>query len=250
MLPSRWPAVAFHGSALDTDNGGRQRVVSMPTVSRFSLLRFSIRHLLIGTGLVALGCVSLRNASATWVAVVFALVLLSLTGSLLLLIFRQEEARAYWIGFALVIGLYLLVLSGGWGLDQNSHPLSPNNLITGRITKSCYQWLYSSGDLQIAAQPFFSSGGTSPGGNITLFKTVTNGPVPGGVPGAVSFTVTTVTGPTSAVPTLDDFLNVAHGLWALVLAACGGWFARWLYVTGPVAKRAAAGEQQGGEGAG
>jgi hypothetical protein len=221
----------------------------MPKVSRSSLLRFSIRRLLIGTGLVALSCVALRGASAAWVAVVFALVLMSLTGSLLLLIFRQEEVRAYWIGFALVIGLYLLVLSGGWGLDQNSHPLSPNNLIMGRMTKSCYQWLYSSADLQITAQPFFISGGTSPGGKFTLLNTITNSPVPGGVPGAVSLTVTTATGPTSAAPTLDDFLNVAHGLWALVLAACGGWFARWLYVTGPVARRDADSEKQGGEGA-
>ena len=226
-------------------------VKSMPMVLRSSLLRFSIRHLLIGTGLVALSCVALRGASATWVAVVFALVLLSLTSSLLLLIFRQEEARAYWIGFALVIGLYLLVLFGGWGLDQNNHPLSPSNLITGRITKSCYQWLYSSGDFQVGVQSYSMSGVSSPpGGIITLSNTIANSPVPGGVPGTVSFTVTTTNRPTSAVPTQDDFLNVAHGLWALVLAACGGWFARWLYVTGPVAKRDAAGERQDGEGVG
>ena len=34
---------------------------------------------------------------------------------------------------------------------------------------------------------------------------------------------------TAAGPKADNFVNVAHALWTLVLAACGGKFARWLY---------------------
>src|SRR5947209_704555 len=119
----------------------------MPAANTSSLLRFSIRHLLIGTAMIGLACVALRSASGTWVAVMLALVLLSLVASLLLLIFRMGAERAYWTGFALVGGLYVLVLINGWGLDPNTtynHPLSPQNLITGQLAALAYDRLYSS----------------------------------------------------------------------------------------------------------
>jgi hypothetical protein len=41
-------------------------------------------------------------------------------------------------------------------------------------------------------------------------------------------------------PAPDDFVNVAHAFWALLIALCGGWFTGWVYTTRPVAQKRAA----------
>ena len=38
-------------------------------------------------------------------------------------------------------------------------------------------------------------------------------------------------GPTFTGPSQQDFAFVAHALWTLLLALCGGWFAQWVYAT-------------------
>ena len=72
----------------------------------------------------------------------------------------------------------------------------------------------------------YVSGTSMPGGGGSGF-----GPM-GGMGGAVQ--------PAFTGPSHGDFVNVAHSLWALLLAACGGWLARWLYATGPAAKKGTA----------
>lgn len=37
----------------------------------------------------------------------------------------------------------------------------------------------------------------------------------------------------AAGPVVADFINVAHSLWTLLLAFCGGQFCKWLYATRP-----------------
>ena len=76
--------------------------------------RFSIRHILIWTAAIGLACVALRNASAMWVGLAQAAALLILATAILLVIFRRGAAQAYWIGFALFGGLYMLLLLVGW----------------------------------------------------------------------------------------------------------------------------------------
>jgi hypothetical protein len=46
--------------------------------------------------------------------------------------------------------------------------------------------------------------------------------------------------PTAFIPTQHDFANVAHALWAILLAASGGVLASWLYSTRPKAADAEA----------
>jgi len=192
--------------------------------------RFSIRQLLVWTALVGLACVSLRNASPTWVAALLGLVLLVLTAAVPLAIFRHERSRAFWIGFALFGWLYVLVLAYGWSLDpvkSDHNPLRPERLITARLTSSGFDRLYASEEpqqgqstwIQLPPQPRFVDTGDGvmvSAGTADLRLMIAG---------------TQRTGPT--VPDYDDFLNVAHAFWTILLAALGGWFTRWIYATRP-----------------
>jgi hypothetical protein len=200
--------------------------------AKSSLLRFSIRHLLVWTAFVALGCIALRGASGTWVAALLGVSVLTFAAAVFLLMFRQGPDRAYWIGFALMGWLYLILLMYGWSLDPNTsynNPLRPSNLITGRLSTLCYNRLYSSSTPQYGMGGGIGTAGMMPGGEGSA-----DGGYGGGMPALPGSDISVSRFPvpvaTTAGPTQDDFLNVAHAFWALLLAACGGWFARWLWV--------------------
>ena len=184
------------------------------------LLRFSIRQLLIWTAVIALGCVALRSASAGWVAAILAIVLLILATATLLAVFRQGADRAQWIGFGVFGWLYWLLLMFGQldGPGQLDNPFWPRNFATAKLSALLYDRLYSE------PRTHYGMGGADS----------MMGPMSGmgGMPGSGS--VSAITGPSRA-----DFINVAHSLWTLLLAACGGWLARWIYATGPAAKKEA-----------
>jgi len=207
-----------------------------------SLLRFSIRHLLLWTAVIALGCVALRSASASWVAAMLALVLVVLATAALLAVFRQGADRAQWIGFGVFGWLNLLLLTVGWfgaSSDPNSlaNPLRPYNLATTKLTIWLYDRMYAQPPTQygmggmgftgggFGAMPMGSGMGMPSGGSGSM----------SGMPG--TFGMMSGGPPPFTGPTQDDFVNVAHSLWTLLLAACGGWLARWIYATGPAAKK-------------
>jgi hypothetical protein len=191
--------------------------------------RFSIRQLLVWTAFVALACVALRNASPTWVAALLGATLLLLTAAVPLAIFRGQGNRAFWIGFALFGWLYMLALAYGWSLDPNKsdhNPLRPERLITGRVTSGGFDWLY----------------GTEPpnGRQLTWIQLTADGAgaLVGDPMNSVSTTdLSLMIAETkrigAAAPQFDDFDNVAHAFWAILLAALGGWFTRWIYATRP-----------------
>lgn len=202
------------------------------------LLRFSIRNLLVWTAAIALGCVALRSASPGWVSAMLGLTLLVLAAATLLAVFRQGTDRAHWIGFAAFGWLYLLLLMFGWSSDQGwlENPFRPNNLATARFSAWCFDRLYAPPQVQYTTGDMsgFSSmsgfgGGGPRGPPMGMRMPGAMGPM-GGMPGGGGR-------PAFDGPLQGDFVNVAHSLWALVLAACGGWLARWLYATGPVAKK-------------
>ena len=201
------------------------------------LLRFSIRHLLLWTAAIALGCVALRSATSGWVATMLGLTTLVLAAAVLLAVFRQAADRAHWIGFALFGWLYLLLLMFGWSgsssdLSSWENPFRPYNLATAKFSAWCYDKLYAQ-DPQIQYTTYGGMsgfGGGGPGGP-TMGMGMPGGMGPmGGMPGGGG-------APAFDGPSQGDFVNVAHSLWALLLAACGGWLARWLYATGPGAKK-------------
>lgn len=178
--------------------------------------RFSIRHLLMWTAFVAVGCVALRSSSETWSGVLHAVSLLSLGAAILLLIYRQGAARAYWLGFALSGWLYVIILMYGWSLSREGRfyvPIEPDHLITSRLSIAAYQWSYT----LLAPRPAPNYGGGGFGGG-------------GGGFGAGGGFVTPPP-PAFTGPPQHEFVNVAHALWTLLLAACGGCFAQWLYLT-------------------
>jgi hypothetical protein len=181
--------------------------------------RFSIRQLLAATAFIAAGCLGLRNASPTVVSGAYAILLAALASAGLLLIYRQGVNRAFWTGFALCGWLYLLVLLYSWSLDRatvNSNPLSQRNLFTAKASVWCYKTLFNRNPPATAAGYGMSPVGGMPGGA---------GSGSGGVMVVAS-----------SGPVERDFVATAHVLWALFLATCGGWFARWLYITRPAQK--------------
>jgi hypothetical protein len=198
--------------------------------------RFSLKQLLLATALVALGCVALRNANTTWVGAMLGLTWIALAASLLLAMYRDGQDRAFWVGFAVAGWLYLLLPVFGWSFMSN---LQGNTVITTRISHWAYDWLYAQ-PLPAPASgfgpPMSGYGGSmgssdvsmmgGPGGGMPGMGGMSGmgmGGMPGG-PGGPPF-------PTFTGPSQQDFTNVSHALWTLLLALCGGWFAQWLYAT-------------------
>jgi hypothetical protein len=214
----------------------------------FPSFRFSIRQLLLGTALVAVGCVALRSASPTWVAALLGLMLLVLTAAVPLAIFRQGADRAWWFGFALFGWLYILLLAYSWGLDPNtsqSNPFRPYSLVTAQLSSSGYMRMYAANDSVNSITYYQPAAGPTGPVSIAYPVTVTaqiptspystGGPpppiFPSTGPPTTFFFGTNVATSTFNGPSHDDFINVAHAFWAFLLALCGGWFTCWVYST-------------------
>jgi hypothetical protein len=208
---------------------------------RSLLPRFSIRQLLVWTAFIGFACVSLRNASETWVAIAFAVVIMALGTTPMLVILRQGQVRAYWMGFAIIGGLYLGLLMYSFALEPNtanSNPLSASNLATARLASRCHSAIY--GQEARANQLIFTTGLPATTYNVNLdgqalFSLDQNtgagvvGTSSGSMLRTASLRLTMPVAVLSTGPRETDFVNVAHALWTLLLAACGGRFAQWLY---------------------
>jgi hypothetical protein len=167
--------------------------------------RFSIRQLLFATALVAAGIVALLNATATIAATAIAIVLVLLGAAVLLAIYRDGQARAFWIGFAFFGWLYMaLCFLPFFGSDV---PFGWSRMITGTAAGALHNRLFTRERVQPNPPPRFSN---------------PFGPPPGTV-------IQYIDGPPYA-----EFLQIAQALWALHIATCGGWFAAWLYATRPM----------------
>jgi hypothetical protein len=198
--------------------------------------RFSLRQLLIAIALIAVGLFALRSASPFWVMVSLSLTLLVLAASPLVALYRQGPERAFWIGFATIGWFYMLVLLYCWNLDRPSnYPLRADQLLTTNLSYQLHQWMYPlkpepltvyPGD-PFAVDPFAPPPTISamlPGSGPIPPTTNVQMPPPGSIPGRNS---------APAGPAVNDFINVAHSIWTLLLAFCGGQFCKWLYATRP-----------------
>ena len=195
-------------------------------------LRYSIGQLILATALVGLACVALRNAGPVWVAALLGGVLALLGAGLPLALFREGQQRSFWIGFALFGWLYLLVLAYGWSLDANTssgNPLRPQALITAHLSMLGYNKLYPAS--RQTADVVYDVNGT-----LVLTQGSPNQPViwdtrTGNALSGFSFSVGRAGTSAPPGPTREDFVNVAHACWALLIAVCGGWFSCWVFAT-------------------
>ncbi|HUE74665.1 MAG TPA: hypothetical protein VMP01_27605 [Pirellulaceae bacterium] len=74
-----------------------------------SLYQFSIRGLLWAVTILAVGMAALLNANGLWQGLSWGLVLYALTASILLVVYRRSEQRAFWVGFSVFGWAYLLL---------------------------------------------------------------------------------------------------------------------------------------------
>jgi quercetin dioxygenase-like cupin family protein len=97
------------------------------------------------------------------------------------------------------------------------NPLAPSNVITGRLAELSYNWLYSVRPTQTRMNvQFATQQSMMAGANGVLTFTGSTQLQPSGI-----YTFVTTAAPVPSGPTSHDFVNVAHGLWGLLLAACG-----------------------------
>jgi len=179
------------------------------------MLRFSIRQLLAATAVVAFGCFALVKASPIVAASTTGIVALILVAAAFLAIYRAGDKRAFWLGFATFGWTYLLLCYGPIFTENNS-PFGLTRLITAQLATALYDRIHGPAVVQptvVYTTTFAPLGAPPP-----------LPPTPGVPQPAPSWPVTLQM---AAGSDRSDFLNVAHSLWALSLAFCGGWFALW-----------------------
>ena len=177
--------------------------------------RFSIGHLLAATALVALGRLALLKSSALLAAALMGAVVLVLIAAVVLAIYRTAETRAFWIGFA-VFGWGYLLLCYGPLFTANGSPFESTRSATGQLAALLYDRIHGSAGTQLGIES------NEAFVTFTTASPILPGAMPSAPPRALPVTVQLAT-----VAERVDFLNVAHSLWALLLAFCGGWFAAW-----------------------
>ncbi len=221
-----------------------------------SLFQFSIRGLLWAVTFLAVCIAALVNANGIWQGLAWGLALYTLTASILLVIYRRKEKRAFWLGFAVFGWLYLLVFltSQAPAMSQfwmRSDPLRYQDLFATQLA----QWSHANllpesrrvAQIQVTlpADPLIPSammsgmmGGTSgpPGGM----------PMPGGsgmMPGAMMGGMGLMGGMGAMggvamaanpqyVP-IENFTQIFHALCLLLVAAVGGKTCQFIYRTCP-----------------
>jgi hypothetical protein len=210
-----------------------------PNRPRFRLFSFSLRQLLLATTFVAIGCYALRWASPWWSIVLFYAGLALIVGGILVAINRRGEARSFWAGFA-ICGILHMLLVFRPGLENGIPALHPGAFVTTWASAYTYNRLKP----QLTVQPIPTEpavlgtirgrwGGEYqdvpdvPGAKAPSFHSGEDGYFRGFGPGP--FYIQS-----------EDFIQVAHGLWTLLLAYLGGHVSLAIYRRRPASDEAAA----------
>jgi hypothetical protein len=91
--------------------------------------RFSIADLLFAVGLCAVSMACLVYASTPWAAAVLSIALAALVLSLIGIIYRRGERRAFWVGFAICGWAYITLSSGPWFDSSLRYQLATSRLL-------------------------------------------------------------------------------------------------------------------------
>lgn len=215
-----------------------------------SLFQFSIRTLLVAVTIAALGIAALLNANLWWEMAMWGATLTLLATAILLIIYRRDQWRAFWVGFLVFGGLYLAVLMYSFNTnywDQQTYSNQPlfHSLATTRLTAIIYQTvLPQSRTTDQAPGPIvdwwpFNPGYVGPPPSTTevaVLARSTAPPGPGAGPPPPVLGPVPVMIPNPIQIPLRHFTNIGHTLWLLLIAAVGGKVCQVIYLTRPAAQ--------------
>jgi hypothetical protein len=231
-----------------------------------SFFQFSIRSLLVGVTIVAVGIAALLNAGPWWEAAVWGGTIFFLAVAILLAVYRQKEQRAHWLGFAVLGWLYLAVVVNSWTPYANpqyfrNDPLAESSLITTRLSQLAYSSILPAAKTQPTIPDPAGGAGNTPAVAFYNYYHAPNGPVAttdpasqplpaaGSAPmggttpgmgispmgpmaaGGVAFVPAMI--PNPAYVPIENFTHIAHALWLLLVAAVGGKTCQFIYRTRP-----------------
>lgn len=213
---------------------------------RNSSARFSIAGLIAVVGLFGIGFAALASPSALWAGAVVSLNLAMLVVALIAAIERRDPVRrAFWTGFLIAGGIYLIAARGGW-LDAG------NELVTTAALDILYAQI---------APPAPSGGMGGMGGGSGMMGGFMGGGFPGGMSGnstgmGMGMSMgsmmpgmggpapttrwrewarpnrTTVQSVGPGFPQVSwvvprTFLHIGHSIFSLIFGIMGGFLARW-----------------------
>ncbi|HUE74667.1 MAG TPA: hypothetical protein VMP01_27615 [Pirellulaceae bacterium] len=220
------------------------------------VFQFTVRGLLVAVTLAAVGIAALLNAGGWLEALAWGAVLLVLTSAVLLVVYRREEQRAFWLGFVVFGGMYLALLLYSFTADWKHEPLTANplhynSLATTKVTAFVYESAIpdsrrqenvaapiQAGEMPVKINSNSGNAGailSSPSPVMADGITVQYGVGPQKVDltGFVTFTAGQVTTPNPSYIPLGKFISIGHTLWPLLIAAAGGKICQIIYRTRP-----------------
>jgi hypothetical protein len=196
--------------------------MNLPARGRW-LPQFSLRQLLLATTFVAIGCYALRWASPWWSIVLFYCGLVLIVGGTLVAINRRGETRSFCAGFA-ICGILHMLLVFRPGLENGIPALNTTAFVT--TWASAYTYLQikphlTVNPIQVDPSEIGSIRGRWGGDYVNL-------PNIGGPPTHLPSFHSGEDGyfrgfgPGPFYIQQEDFVQVAQGLWTLLLAYLGG----------------------------
>jgi hypothetical protein len=187
--------------------------------------QFSIRTLMAFVLVSAFGLAALRNANALWATVMTMVALAFVCVAALWAIFRRGRERAWWLGFALLGGVYLSVsLSplryrlGTSRLLEYVHAKAADTSIAtfeiSRLQQKSVLFRIVTTDGEVSERTVANSGYDSTPGKDLLVSVAPPNRWRSMLPGAANF---------------DAFQRVGHDLFALLAGLVGGTVATWFH---------------------
>jgi hypothetical protein len=202
--------------------------------------RFHIGSLIVLVLVLGVSFAALRESDEVWDGGVFTLVLAVLLVSVLLVVHRTEERRAYWLGFAL-FGAAYLGLALVPPIETRLITTKALTLIDSKVPRSmpaafAYFDYDNDGDMDLHvvnnSQPnalYLNKGngrfqdvtatvGLSPGNQVTSN-------------GRLVLNISSGQWARGSIGTTENFMRIGHSLFALIAAVVGGQLSRRLYGT-------------------
>jgi hypothetical protein len=180
------------------------------------LFQFSIRSLLVAVTIASVGIAALLNANGWWEATVWLAALFTLSAAVLLVVYRRDQTRAFWLGFVVFGGMYLALLL----FPFSNNVFQYNSLVTTKLLALVYESVLpesrrqdsTAAPVQVAESDYATN---------TSYPV---GPIPGLPP-------PTIPNPNFIPP--GNFINIGQALWLLLIAAAGGKVCQLIYRTRP-----------------